>query len=549
MLKLQFSLVCRFKTISPVSTIRNIKRFHRSIYHFKNNFSLQDGDGASKQSDKTIFSLSSGAGKCAIAVIRVSGPNTKQAVRLLSPQHTNQLPSPRHASVTKLFDPETGYPIDHGIVLWFPKPKSFTGEDSAEFHIHGGPAVIQALLLSLAKVPGLRHADPGEFTKRAFLNGKLDLTEVEGLSDLLHAETEMQHQQAFLQMEGQLSKLYQKWKSDLLKCTANVEAYIDFSEDDNIEDYVLQEAEVKIKQVIHEIKEHLNDSRRGELLRNGIQVTLLGETNVGKSSLLNCICQRPAAIVSPVAGTTRDVIDSFQNIGGYPVLFCDTAGVRETTDIIELEGVQRAIERCLQANIIVLMLDASKHYQILLKQPGTSLKNYIQEYLKTMLDSSGFTDIKPLSNDDDDDDIRESIEHKIDIDNVVVVFNKSDLLDELVLSRWHPDSNPHTELAHCILSCLNKDGLQQFLDILLHKVKERYGDPHTGNISFTRQRHRSHLTNSLTYLETSLLWLNRDDVLMAEYLRKSLRQFGKILGETSSEDILDVIFRDFCIGK
>ncbi|XP_014790354.1 tRNA modification GTPase GTPBP3, mitochondrial [Octopus bimaculoides] len=541
--KLCSSLGGRYRIVSSVSlSLSNLKLFHQYVYYSKSSFPLDD-HYVSKQSDKTIFSLSSGAGKCAIAVVRVSGPNTELAVQLL----TNRLPLPRRASVTKIFDPYTRNPIDRGILLWFPKPKSFTGEDSAEFHIHGGPAVIQALLSSLAKVPGLRPAEAGEFTKRAFLNGKLDLTEVEGLSDLLHAETEVQHQQALLQMEGQLSQLYQDWKSVLLKCAANVEAYIDFSEDDNIEDYVLQEAEEKIKQVIFEIKEHLKDSRRGELLRNGIQVTLLGETNVGKSSLLNCICRRPAAIVSPVAGTTRDVIDSFHNIGGYPVLFCDTAGMRETTDAIEVEGVQRAIERCLQANVIVLMMDASKHCQILLQQPQIPFKDYIQEYLQVMLDFSKCTASRLMSIDSNVSP--ENTEHRIDINNVVVVFNKSDLVDKCVLSRWHNNHLPHTEPTHCFLSCLNKDGLQQFLNILLQKVKERYGDPETGNVSFTKERHRSHLMKSLTHLETSLLWLNRDDVLMAEYLRKSVRQFGKILGEISSEDILDVIFKDFCIGK
>ncbi|XP_023932597.1 tRNA modification GTPase GTPBP3, mitochondrial-like [Lingula anatina] len=291
----------------------------------------------------TIYSLSSGFGKAGVALIRVSGPQTSTALKSLC---KSDIPKPRTAVLKKLFDPESSELIDRGLVLWFPGPHSFTGEDVCEFHVHGGSAVISAVLHALGNIEGLEPAAPGEFTKRSFHNGKLDLTEVEGLGSLIHAETEAQRRQAVRQMEGDLSRLYNDWRLRLLKCVANVEAYIDFSEDDNVEEGVLDEAQVNVQKLKKEIVNHLSDNRRGERLRTGAHVVIVGPPNVGKSSLLNHLCQRPAAIISPTAGTTRDVVETALNIGGFPVLLSDTAGLRETEDVVEREGILRALNRC-----------------------------------------------------------------------------------------------------------------------------------------------------------------------------------------------------------
>lgn len=491
------------------------------------------------ESGGTVFALSSGIGRCGVAVVRVSGPATSLAIRLLS-KPTARQPKPRVATLTRFYDPGTRQQIDQGILLWFPKPQSFTGEDCAEFHIHGGNAVIKALLTALAKIPNVRLAEAGEFTKRAFLNGKLELTEVEGLSDLLHAETESQHQQALRQMQGELGKLYQQWKQALLKCAANVEAYIDFSEDDNIEADVLDEARNQIQIIKNQIRNHLNDNRRGELLRDGVQVALLGEPNVGKSSLLNIICQRPAAIVSSIAGTTRDVIESFHNIGGYPVTFCDTAGLRQTTNLVELEGVRRAVKRGLQADIVILMLDAVHQYNKFLETPKMVLGDYISEQLETLM---------ATTNQGQSQSPLDSGQRRINLNDVVVVFNKLDLVDKSLLANLQKMlSSPGTPSC-CAISCLNQDGLTHFLDTLVKKIKQRCGDPSVGNPSLTQQRHRVHLTQCVHHLGMSLHYFNHDEVLVAEQLRRALRQLGKIVGQFVNDDILNVLFKDFCIGK
>lgn len=302
-----------------------------------------------------MFSLSSGRGKCGVAVVRVSGPQASEALH----QITGSLPKPRRAVLCRLKDPLKGDTIDHGLVLWFPGPHSFTGEDSAEFQVHGGPSVVTSLLNALGELPGLRHAEPGDFAKRAFFNGKLDLTEVEGLADLIHAETEAQRKQALRQMEGDLGRLYNSWRAELLRLVAHVEAVIDFGEDENIEDGILDEVKVKVSNLHRTVVDHLSDGRRGERLRAGVHVAIVGAPNAGKSSLLNILCQRPAAIVSPHAGTTRDVLESALDICGYPVILSDTAGLREANDPVEQEGVRRALTRATTADLKILIGDVS----------------------------------------------------------------------------------------------------------------------------------------------------------------------------------------------
>ncbi|CAL8306830.1 unnamed protein product [Lota lota] len=277
---------------------------------------------------ETIFALSSGHGRCGVAVVRVSGPASSTALRSMAGL-TCAMPPPRRALLRTITDPHSREVLDRGLILWFPGPHSFTGEDSAEFHIHGGPAVISAVLQALGSLAGVRPAEAGEFTRRAFHAGKLDLTEVEGLGDLIHAETEAQRRQALRQMSGDLGRLYQDWSYRLKRCLAHIEAFIDFSEDELIEDSVISQVDGWMCALQGEVESHLKDERRGERLRSGVQVVIAGATNAGKSSLLNTLCQRPAAIVSPVAGTTRDVLETALDIGGFPVLLSDTAGLRD----------------------------------------------------------------------------------------------------------------------------------------------------------------------------------------------------------------------------
>ncbi|TNM88291.1 hypothetical protein fugu_006512 [Takifugu bimaculatus] len=265
----------------------------------------------------TIFALSSGQGRCGVAVIRASGPASSTALRCLAGLTQSLIP-PRTASLRNITDPNSREILDRGLVFWFPGPHSFTGEDSVEFHIHGGAAVIAAVLQALGSVPGMRPAEAGEFTRRAFQAGKMGLTEVEGLGDLIHAETEAQRRQALRQMSGELGRLYQNWSHQLKRYLAHVEAFIDFSEDELIEDGVLHRVDESVHQLQAEVEKHLKDERRGERLRSGVQVVIAGATNAGKSSLLNTLCQRPAAIVSPIAGTTRDVVETALDIGGFP---------------------------------------------------------------------------------------------------------------------------------------------------------------------------------------------------------------------------------------
>ncbi|XP_069646597.1 tRNA modification GTPase GTPBP3, mitochondrial isoform X2 [Haliaeetus albicilla] len=291
----------------------------------------------------TIFAVSSGHGRCGVAVIRTSGPGSRGALQSLTGRP--ELPPPRVLALRRIRDPATAEPLDRGLVVWFAGPQSFTGEDCAELHVHGGPAVVSGVLRALGRLPGLRPAEPGEFTRRAFRRGKLDLTAVEGLGDLIRAETEAQRRQALRQMEGELGRLYQRWSETLTQALAHLEAYIDFSEDDNVEEEVLSQVDATVRELEQEVGAHLQDGRRGELLRGGVHAVIAGPPNVGKSSLLNLLCQRPAAIVSPVAGTTRDVVEVALNVGGYPLVLSDTAGLRDATDPVEQEGVSRARDR------------------------------------------------------------------------------------------------------------------------------------------------------------------------------------------------------------
>ncbi|XP_017334070.1 tRNA modification GTPase GTPBP3, mitochondrial isoform X1 [Ictalurus punctatus] len=472
--------------------------------------------------EDTIFALSSGRGRCGVAVVRVSGPDATGAVRALTGLKRALIP--RTALLRNITHPASKELLDRGLVLWFPGPHSFTGEDSAEFHIHGGPAVINGVLQALGSLPGLRPAEAGEFTRRAFHAGKLDLTEVEGLGDLIHAETEAQRRQALRQMAGDLGRLYNDWSQHLKHCLAHVEAFIDFSEGELIEDGVLNQVDTAVSKLQVEIQTHLSDERRGERLRSGVHVVIAGSTNAGKSSLFNLLCQRPAAIVSPIAGTTRDVVETPLDIGGFPVLLSDTAGLRETDDSVEREGVQRALKRVEVADLTLVVVDSTQ-----LPQEPRMVPGFLNDYLNNVLPKKM---------------------EQGHVQQCLLIINKSDLLpNEHMSIIQRALSDAFTAAAVSILSCSTGAGLTDFLKMLQERVKTMCADPLVGSPSLTQTRHRTNLQKSIEALSQYHKYRDVDLALAAEGLRLGLTCLGRITGKVGTEEILDVIFRDFCIGK
>ncbi|KAF0875145.1 GTPB3 GTPase, partial [Crocuta crocuta] len=461
----------------------------------------------------TIFALSSGQGRCGIAVIRTSGPASGHALRSLTAPR--DLPPARSACLRLLSHPRSGEPLDRALVLWFPGPQSFTGEDCAEFHVHGGPAVVSGVLQALGDVPGLRPAEAGEFTRRAFAHGKLSLTEVEGLADLIHAETEAQRRQALRQLG--LGHLCHGWAKTLTKASplfalAHVEAYIDFGEDDNLEESVLERANSEVRELELALGAHLRDARRGQRLRSGAHVVVAGPPNAGKSSLVNLLSRKPVSIVSPEPGTTRDVLETPVDLGGFPALLSDTAGLREGAGPVEQEGVRRARERLEQADLILAVLDASE-----LASPSS------RNFLDTIVALAGAG--SPSGNSQ----------------RLLLVLNKSDLLPP-----GGPDPSPNLP-PHLLLSCLTGEGLDGLLEALRKELAEVCGDPSTGPPLLTRARHQHHLQGCLDALRHYAQ--TRDLALAAEALRLARGHLARITGGGGTEEILDVIFRDFCVGK
>ncbi len=447
----------------------------------------------------TIFAPASGAGRAAIAVIRVSGPGAGAAVR----EMTGGAAPPRAARLTEIRDPASGETLDKGLVLWFPGPASFTGEDMAEFHLHGGRAVVAGVTDALAARPGLRPAEPGEFTRRAFMNGKLDLTEAEGLADLVDAETDAQRRQALRQMGGVLGRLYEGWRGTLVRALAHLEADIDFP-DESLPEGVREAVRPNILRVIDDITQHLDDNRRGERLRDGLYIAIVGPPNVGKSSLLNALARRDAAIVAETVGTTRDVIEVHLDVGGYPVIVADTAGLRATADEVEDEGVRRARARAADADLRIAMVEASEWPAI---DP----------------------EVRPV----------------IDADALLVV-NKIDLRrprPDVDVARLAP--KPAAAVA---VSVRTGEGMADFLAALEGQVAARIGSLAAGAApALTRARHRAALEDcraALARFEAA-----QGPELAAEDVRMAARALGRITGRVDVEDILDVIFRDFCIGK
>lgn len=445
----------------------------------------------------TIYALSTPWGVSGVAVVRVSGPGALTGLTQLS---SKQALAPRQAHLLWLTDPADGHVIDQALVLSFPAPASFTGEDVVEYQIHGGAAVINDMLRVLSTLPGYRMAQPGEFTRRGFENGKMDLTEAEAIGDLIHAETEAQKAQALSQMEGSLSKLYDEWAQRLVRALAHLEADLDFPDED-LPQGVAHAVTPVLQSFINDLDEHLNDNRRGERLRDGIHVAVIGAPNAGKSSLVNALAQRDIAIVSEHAGTTRDIIEAHLNLGGFPVILSDTAGLRpdqigmEGQDSIESEGIRRALKRAADADIRVLVFDAT---QLPALDPHTL---------------------------------------KLVRENTIVVFNKID------------QYAGHTPAVLCHapvpMSVKDNKGIDKLTEALLAMIREIIGTREAP--SLTRERHRTALQECRVSLVRALNAPLPE--LMAEDVRLAMRAIGRITGRVDVEDLLDVIFRDFCIGK
>jgi tRNA modification GTPase len=449
-------------------------------------------------SPSTIFALSSGRPPAAIAVVRISGPRAGAALEAL----TGRVPEPRRAALARVRDPVSREVIDEALMLWFPAPASETGEDTAELQLHGGRAVIAAVLTALGRIDGLRPAEAGEFTRRAFANGKLDLTGVEALADLIYAETEAQRRQAYRQLAGFLADKAEAWRRRLIESLALVEAAIDFSDEGDVPAGLVQQARAGAEALYSEIRLALADGHRGERLRDGLVVAIAGPPNAGKSTLLNRLARREAAIVSPYAGTTRDVIEVHLDLGGYPVTLLDTAGVRETTDPVELEGVNRARMRAAEADLVLWVVDAADiSAEPAAKWAGTRW----------------------------------------------LIRNKIDLLPPADNGQRNEPINEQNFVG-CMqihsISAQEGTGIDSLLQALTAEAASAIGGEPA---LITRARHRQALESAAGALARAVQ--HTEDDLVAMELWFAAREMGRLTGRVDVEDILDVIFRDFCIGK
>ncbi len=451
---------------------------------------------------ETIFAQSSKPGKAGVAVFRISGSKSLVALKHLI-KNDNATFIPRVMYCKKLINPKNQELIDEAIVAYFQAPASFTGEDVVEIYTHGSIAIAAMLTETLLTIEGLRMAEPGEFTRRAFLNGKFDLTAAEGIADLIEAETVWQHRQAVKQVGGELEALYNGWRQTLLTIIGLLEAYIDFPDED-IPQEILNRVMTLSGELKYAIIKHLDDNRRGELLRTGIKLTILGAPNVGKSSLLNFLMQRDVAIVSNIEGTTRDIIEGHLDIGGYPIILQDTAGIRDSNDLIELEGIKRAIESARMADIKIVMLDAVK-----------------------------------LSN-------SPSLDNLID-DNTIILINKIDLLDDKCQIDMYSNKLKKNYLKISIKDNIGMDSLLKEIENIARNIAGLTETPH-----ITRQRQRVFIEKALEYLKkfnNENFNGENDLVLATEDVRMAIRSLSNVTGKISVEEVLGEIFSNFCIGK
>jgi tRNA modification GTPase len=441
----------------------------------------------------TIFALSSGAPPAGVAIVRVSGPKVREILERMA----GGVPEPRRAVLRAVTHPSTGEVLDQALVLFFPAPASFTGEDVAEFHLHGGRAVVAAVIAALGVLDGLRLAEPGEFTRRAFDAGQLDLAEAEGLADLVQAETEMQRRQALSQAGGALSQVYEGWRARLIRARAMIEAELDFADEDDVPKDISAAAFAEINIVSAEIKRGLARAAATERLRDGVQIVLLGAPNSGKSTLLNTLAGRDVAIVAEEPGTTRDLLEVKLDLYGYPAMIVDTAGVRESESRVEREGIRRAQERAATADIIVLLTDATDQASAL---PAPANREVLR------------------------------------------VFTKADLID----SQAERDSI-HGRSGGLLVSAQSGLGMDELVADLTERVALRLGHGETAVV--TRARHRIALEDCVEALREAMKVQAGGPELVAEELRRASDALGRVTGRVDVEDVLGAIFGEFCIGK
>ena len=440
-----------------------------------------------------IYALSSGRGPSGIAILRLSGKDTLKLCKKITKLENIQA---NEVNFCKFYDPKNGNIIDaESILLWFPKPNSYTGDDLAEFHVHGSNAVINSFLKVLSEQEDCRLAEPGEFTKLAFQNNKMDLVKAESIGDLIHSETELQRQQAIQLVQGNASNYYNELREKLIKSLAYIEAKIDFAEDD-LPEKVLQEVHKSIKDIYANIKKILEDNKIGEKIRDGFRVSIIGEVNAGKSSLLNLLSKREVAIVSEEEGTTRDVIETYLNIDGYPVILADTAGIREAKNEIEKKGISLALGKSKEADLNIVMIDNSS------PKINDKVKKLINNDSIVLLNKS---------------DIKNKKNHKFDVDTILVSIKDNKNIDQLIKK-------------------------------LKEKLSKKFIS--SSNVLITRERHRVKLNECLKEIDKFLKKdQNKDIELAAEDLRMATRHLGSIVGKVDVEEILGSIFKDFCIGK
>jgi tRNA modification GTPase len=458
--------------------------------------------GKSVTNDRaTIFALSSGRPPAAVAVMRICGPQAGRALEKL----IGRIPPPRRAVLARVRDPAAGEVIDEALALWFPGPNSETGEDMAEVQVHGGQAVIAALLGALGRIEGCRMAEPGEFTRRAFMNGRLDLTEVEGLADLIAAETPAQRRQAFRQLKGLIGDQAEAWRRQIIEPLALVEARIDFSDEADVPEDLLGPALHTAQQLRDTIAAVLADGGRGERLRDGLVVAIAGPPNAGKSTLLNRLARREAAIVSPYPGTTRDVIEVHLDLAGYPVTLLDTAGIRASDDPVEQEGIRRAAARAAAADLVLWVIDS--------QATECAITNVAENQIKT---------------------------------TCWLLKNKVDLVeDKLCKSSEYRSAAYANEFA---ISAATGAGIEALIGALSNYAATYFAA--TESALVTRARHRRALEETVAALDHALIQgASGPEELIAEDLRAAATTLGRLTGRVDVEDILDVIFRDFCIGK
>ena len=442
----------------------------------------------------TIYALSSGPGISGVAIVRISGSEASNVIKLLTGE---EIPKPRVATLRKINIINTFELIDEGLILWFPGPDSYTGEDMAEIHVHGGKAVVLAVQKEISKIKNCRLAEPGEFTKLAFQNGKINLLKAEAIGDLISAETEIQRLQAVKIMKGKSSKKFNHLREKLLKILSFIEAKIDFPEEDLPDDH-LKKIKIDTLNVLNEINKILNDQKVGEIIREGFKIAIVGPTNAGKSSLLNNLLKREVAIVSEIAGTTRDVVEAHLNIDGYPVIISDTAGIRDSKDEIEKKGISLSLKKAEKADLKLVVVDAKS------------------------IDLSGFLNVL-LKND------------------AILVINKSDLLKEKLDAKI-------LKLNHVLISLKDDSNIGELISKIKKTLKDKFIIEE--DILITRERHRQHLLQCANHMKNFLEKNDKKDFdKAAEDLRLATRHLGMIVGKVNVEEILGSIFNDFCIGK